>query len=732
MSVPTVQVTIKLNDQSGAPVPGARVIARLTSTERYQGYVVPKEYTGEAGADGIAVVNIFPNELGSEGSEYIFKITDPRTNKTVRVYASIPNTNCELHSVAELDRYELRGAGEIITSEVATYAGQAATSAGQAAASASAAATSKTGADTAKAGADTAKAGADTAKAGADAAKTAAQSAQAAAESARDLAAGYRDTAQSHANTASTQAGVATTKASESAASATTATTQAGVATTKAGEASASASAAATSKTGADTAKTGAEAARDLASGYAGTANSAKAQAETARDLASGYATTAAGYRDKAQEWAEKTSGAVETGAYSAKYHAQSSQASATESANSASSAATDADRAEAAAEAAEQIATGGLPDATELVRGIAEIATAAETQSGAADNLIITPLKLAAEITRRATPAATEGTAGKVALASTSEVATGTDATKAVTPAGLASRVASESVTGLIRRATASEASTGSDDTAAMTPAKVKTQVDAVRTEIAGRTISVSAPLTGGGAMNSNVSIGIGAASESATGVVELGTSAEALAGTDAVRAITPATLKAFADARLAGFDQTTNRHVKWTGSALGDIAVNSVYGFSRDEQSDAPGDMAAATWGFVQTMMYSGSATHGTQIVYSMTLPNNIWMRRKATTWGTWERVYATPEQKPSSFTATSGSHYLVNAGTTVTLPSSPAMGAKIKLTPYVDITGANKVTLDPGALKIRGSAMEYRDYDQNVSIELTYTIAAIGWQI
>lgn len=72
-------------------------------------------------------------------------------------------------------------------------------------------------------------------------------------------------------------------------------------------------------------------------------------------------------------------------------------------------------------------------PDASETVKGIAEIATQAEVTTGTDDTRIVTPAKLAAGV-----PAATETKAGRVELATAAETTTGTDDTRAVHPAGL------------------------------------------------------------------------------------------------------------------------------------------------------------------------------------------------------------------------------------------------------------------------------------------------------
>ena len=66
-------------------------------------------------------------------------------------------------------------------------------------------------------------------------------------------------------------------------------------------------------------------------------------------------------------------------------------------------------------------------------------------------------------------------------------------------------------------------------------------------------RTISTTAPLTGGGDLSANRTLAVSAASDTAAGVVELATTAEATTGTDTARAVTAAGVKAVADLKLS-----------------------------------------------------------------------------------------------------------------------------------------------------------------------------------
>ncbi len=149
--------------------------------------------------------------------------------------------------------------------------------------------------------------------------------------------------------------------------------------------------------------------------------------------------------------------------------------------------------------------ATFDYPQATETVKGVAEIATTAEAQAGTDDERILTPKKLQ-DVTATATRK------GVVELATDAEVQTGTDTDRAVTPAGLSARTATETRTGVVELATNAEVQTGTDAARAVTPAGLSART----------------------------------ATDARTGVIELATDAEVQAGTDAARAVTPASLNA------------------------------------------------------------------------------------------------------------------------------------------------------------------------------------------
>lgn len=81
------------------------------------------------------------------------------------------------------------------------------------------------------------------------------------------------------------------------------------------------------------------------------------------------------------------------------------------------------------------------IPTATEDIRGIAEVATQGETNAGALDDKIVTPLKLF-------TMLATETQRGILEIATQAEVTTGTNDTNAITPLKLATNLTSQKLT--------------------------------------------------------------------------------------------------------------------------------------------------------------------------------------------------------------------------------------------------------------------------------------------
>lgn len=149
---------------------------------------------------------------------------------------------------------------------------------------------------------------------------------------------------------------------------------------------------------------------------------------------------------------------------------------------------------------------------ATETGTGVVELATDAETQTGTDTSRAITPANLSART-------ATETRTGVVELATDAETQTGTDTARAITPANLTARSASETRTGVVELATDAETQTGTDTSRAITPSNLSAR----------------------------------SANETRSGVAEVATQGETDTGTDDQRMVTPA--------KLANYSGVTNK---------------------------------------------------------------------------------------------------------------------------------------------------------------------------
>lgn len=121
--IPTVAITVALNDQNGDPIADAPVIARLTDTEVYQGYVVPQEVAAQTNNQGIAVLDLFPNALGSTATRYEFRLVNPNSGKSITVMATVPNFDTSLHLIADLPAFEGKTDGQLAVEEAIAVVG---------------------------------------------------------------------------------------------------------------------------------------------------------------------------------------------------------------------------------------------------------------------------------------------------------------------------------------------------------------------------------------------------------------------------------------------------------------------------------------------------------------------------------------------------------------------------------------------------------------------------------
>lgn len=344
MAVPTVAVTAVITDQSGAVVPGTRISATLNRSELYAGFVVASQVTAITDATGTAILNLFPNQLGAQGSQYTVKIVTPN-GKTLNLLATVPNAPCNLSSIASLPAYPGKPDSQIAIDAAITATGQASTSAAAAAASEGAAlaiygnvTAMQTAVNTTTANANSAATSAAAAAASAGTASTAATSAGTSATSASDSAV----SALASASEAGSQSLIASTAATSAENSATTATTQAGAATTAATTATSQAGIATTqaanSANSAATSVTNAIAAAGSATSASNSAITASSAATTAQNAVNGIAASVTTATNAAVS-AANSSSAASSGASTATTQAGYAATSATSASGSATTA---------------------------------------------------------------------------------------------------------------------------------------------------------------------------------------------------------------------------------------------------------------------------------------------------------------------------------------------------------------------------------------------------------
>ena len=467
MTLPVQPVTCRFFDQDGLPI-AARVSFKLTVQDTYNGIVVgpTADYVTCEATTGIGVINLFPNALGSNGSQYTVKAVDSVTGRKIlaETLCTVPNSPCYLDLILNQEPFPSMDASEAAMIAVRVAAAQvisdrdaAATSAANAAISAGASADDvlMTHADVISTHTDAASVGAAASAASADATATAADRVQTGLD--RAAAAGSASSAATASTTATTKASEAQTSATNAATSATSAGSSAGTATTAASTATTQATAAAGSATTANTAATSAGNSATAAAGSATTATTQAAAAGNSATAAAGSATSAAGSATTATNKAGEASTSATAAAGSATNaatSASSASGSATTATSKATEASTSANTAQTAATSASGSATTATAKAGEAATSAANTATSQSAAAGSEANAALSATAAAGS----ATGAATSET-----NAATSASSASTSATMATTQAGIATTKAGEAATSATGAAGSATAASGS-----------------------------------------------------------------------------------------------------------------------------------------------------------------------------------------------------------------------------------------------------------------------------
>lgn len=118
-TLPTCAVRAIVRDsEGGEPVAGAKIVATLSGFEVAGGYVAPRRVEATTDVEGIAILNLWPNEQGS--TESFYKIVIQANGRAVKTTAVVPNVETvDLHMIAELPPYPGKPDGLVLLTQMA-------------------------------------------------------------------------------------------------------------------------------------------------------------------------------------------------------------------------------------------------------------------------------------------------------------------------------------------------------------------------------------------------------------------------------------------------------------------------------------------------------------------------------------------------------------------------------------------------------------------------------------
>ena len=120
MPHPTCAVRCAIRDQAGTPAAGAEVTAILNRADVHDGYLIPTRVSAVANADGVAVLELWPNVLGAMASVYQVLITH-RSGAVLRATAVVPDlAQVDLHLIADLQPPAARTPGQLLIDSAIT------------------------------------------------------------------------------------------------------------------------------------------------------------------------------------------------------------------------------------------------------------------------------------------------------------------------------------------------------------------------------------------------------------------------------------------------------------------------------------------------------------------------------------------------------------------------------------------------------------------------------------